>query len=241
MTFWLGSLVFNSNVADGSGVKWYGLVDGWDTMAQRVADVAYPARHGGRVTQNLYEPRQLTLQGVAAATDEDGYWAAKNTLNAATNHLTVFAGSSLYLSMLEEVTKRMAVLKTSLHTQCIDGIIMPFELTLRADDPFKYASAADTLATSGTVVLAGTAPTYPSFTTSAAGVLTLTNGSQTWSSLVSLPSGTVINMELMGVAHSGTNLLSSVDLSSDWIFLNPGSNTLTSNRAGTWTWREAWL
>lgn len=241
MTFSLGSIDFNDDIADGDGVRWYVDVDGWDTLSNRVSDVSFPSKHGGRVTQNLYEPRQLTLKGTAAASDVEGYWAARNTLTSVTNVLTSFTDLPLLLTVPEEVDKQMAVLRTSLLMRCIDDIVMQFELTLRADDPFKYATTVSTLTTSGSAVNGGTAPTYPTFELTSTGTPTLTAGTQSWSASASIPSGTVIDMGTMTAVNGVTSHLAKVNLASDWIFLPPGTTAVASTVAGTWSWREAWL
>lgn len=239
--FALGTISFNDGVPDGNGVVWYGNVDGWDTMENRVEDVQRPSQHGSITTVNLYQHRQMTVFGTAEGVDSADYYLSKNKIANETNVLTPFASPTLVLMMEEEVNKRMQVLRTSLLTKCIETKHLQFEMTLRADDPFKYADTASTLATSGTAVNAGNVITYPTFTLGASGAPVLTCGALTWTASASLPSGTVIDMSRLTVVNGVTNYFGNVNPASSWFGFVPGNNTVGSTVAGTWSWRSAWL
>ena len=242
MTFSLGSINFNTNVADGDGALWFAEVDGWDTMSNRVTSISLPGQHGGVTVQNLYESRELTLKGGVQADDNAGYWIAHNTLNSATNVLNPFLSTPLVLTISEEVDKQMSVLRTSLRTKCIGVNLLEFELTLRADDPFKYASIPKTVAP-GTLANAGTGITYPVFTlTSGASPGTsIWVGSMTWGVTGALPSGTVIDMRNQTVLDGVTSYYANVDPASVWPYMVPGNNTVgISGATATVTYRDAW-
>lgn len=241
MTLTLGTISFNDDVADTDGAYWYVDVDGWNTLPQRENTVTQPATHGGITVLNLYSPRQMTLTGVAKTVNAAGYWLALNKLQTVTNVLTRFTASPLLLTQSEDVDKYVMVVRTSLRTRCIDDVLMQFELTLRADDPFKYASTATTLVTSGNAVNSGTILTYPTFTLSASGTPTLTAGAMTWAASASLPSGTVIDFRSFSVMNGATSYIASVAQSSTWFWFEPGTTAVTSTVAGTWSWRSAWL
>ena len=134
----------------------------------------------------------------------------------------------------------MSVLRTGFLTRCIDTTVLQFEVTLRADDPLKYAAIQSSLNTSGVAVNAGIFATFPVFTLSAGGSPTLTNGAQSWSA-GALPSGTVIDFKAMTILSGTTNYFSAWTPGGTWFGLDSGNNTLTSTVAGTWTWRSAWL
>lgn len=240
MSVWLGDIEFNSDIADSDGVRWYVDVDGWDKLDNRTSILTLPARHGERTAENLYGSRSISLMGTAASQTAVGYWAALNHLSALSNVLTVFASSPLLLSVDEEVEKQMSVLRSGFLSRCIADTVLQFELTLRADDPFKYAAIQSSLATAGVAVNAGTIITYPTFTLSAGGSPTFTNGAQSWSA-GALLSGTVIDFKAMTILNGSTNYFSAWTPGGTWFGLNPGNNTLTSTVAGTWTWRSAWL
>lgn len=240
MTISLGSINFNNDVPDANGTLWYVEVDGWDNMVNRVAEIDIPARHGSVTTQNLFSARQLTLTGVASALDNTKYWLAYNELQTVTNSLTRFVSSPLLLTQTEDVSKYLTVLRTGLNVRCIDYRVLQFELTLRADDPFKYASTASTLTTSGNAINAGNAATYPTFTLSSTGAPTLTAGAFTWSAS-SLPSGTVIDFRRFTVTNGSTNYAGNVAASSSWLSFAPGTTAVTASVAGTWSWRSAWM
>ena len=245
MTLSLGSINFNNDVPDGNGVLWYVNVDGWDTLAQRTDDIPFVARYGNRVTQNLYEARQLTLFGTAVMSDGTAYWDALNTLNSVTNKLTPFLDTPLLLTISEEVDKQMTVLRTGLHSTCIDVHILQFELNLRADDPLKYATIAKTASANAGVNNAGTARTFPTFTTVAVDLASLEVGSPgpTWFTNGPLPTGTVIDMGAMTVFNGSTSYIQLYDPSSTWLDFPPGASATNSatDSAGVWTWRDAWL
>lgn len=240
MTVSLGDIEFNTDVPDADGVLWYVNVDGWDKLDQRTSAISLPAQHGERTVENLYSSRSLTLFGTAKSEDAVGYWDAQSHLTALTNVLTIFADPPLLLKQDEEVEKQMTVLKTGLLIRCIDETVMQFELTMRADDPFKYATAESSLATGGVAFNAGTIATPLTFTTSSSGAPTFTNGAQSWSA-GTLPSGTVIDFKALSVLNGSTNYFGSVVPGSTWFLLDPGSSTLSSTVAGTWTWRSRWL
>lgn len=242
MTVSLGDIIFNTDDLDDDGVLWYCRVDGWDKLDQRTTALSPPAQHGQRTAENLYSARSMTMFGTAVSEDLTGYWAALNHLQATTDVLTVFTDPPLILTMEEEVDKQMAVLRTGLFSKRTDSTVLTFELTLSADDPFKYAAVLKTLNTSGVAVNAGTKRTFPVFTqTGASAALTLTNGANTWSS-APLPVGTVIDFNDLSVTGPlDTNYFGLVVPSSTWFPLATGNNTLSATVAGTWSWRDAWL
>lgn len=241
--FTLDTITFNNGVADVDGITWYGYVDGWDTLENRVEEYAFPAFHGGIVTANLYEPRQMTVFGHGTWDSENIalYYTAKQKLNAATNALTQFADSPIVITHVEEITRRIECLRTSLRTKCVGKVACEFELTVRADDPRKYDNTLSTLATSGTATNDGDITTYPTFTLGSAGTPTLSLGSQSVVALSSLPSGTVIDFYRMTVTNGATDYFGNMSAASEFFGLAPGNNTVSSTVAGTWSWRSAWL
>lgn len=241
--FTLDSITFNNDVADGDGIKWFGYVDGWDTLENRVEEYAFPAFHGGIVTANLYQPRQMTVFGKGTWENPSSslYYTAKQKLNAATNALTQFADSPIVITHVEEITRRIECLRTSLRTQCLGNIACEFELTVRADDPRKYDNTESTLTTSGTAANDGDITTYPTFTLTTAGTPVLALGSRQVIATASLPSGTVIDFYNMTVTNGTTDYFGNMDSASDFFGLAPGNNSVTSTVAGTWAWRSAWL
>ena len=241
--FSIGPITFNNDVADADGIKWFGYVDGWDTLENRIEDLVYPAFHGGLTTANLYNPRQMTVFGVGAWDEESSslYYTAKKKLNATTNALTQFADSPILITHVEAIDRQIECLRTSLRTTCKGNVACEFELTVRADDPRKYDATLDTLTTSGSAVNDGDIATYPTFTLTSAGAVTLSNGSQSVVALSSLPSGTVIDFYRMTVTNGATDYFGNMSVYSEFFGLAPGANAVTSTVAGTWAWRSAWL
>jgi hypothetical protein len=236
----LGNIDFNNDTPDSDGNLWYGYFDGWDTIAQRIADIQPPGRHGGITVMNLFEPRQLTLYATAVCVDAAGYYAAKNLIFSETNALNPFLDTPLTLTVEEEIDRVMYLLRTSIRTECIiEDQVLKIEATFRADDPLKYSATETTLATSGTAVNTGDTFTFPTFTLTAPGAPILTLGPLTWGS-AALPSGTVIDMREMTVLDGPTNYFSEVQPESVWFPLQPGNNTVASTVAGTWAWKDAW-
>lgn len=239
--FTLGSISFNTGSPDSDGIVWYGRVEGWDEISNRTEAVGRPAQHGGITLSNFYDARQMTVFGTAVGENITDYYLAKNKIANETNMLTPFASPELVLVHAEDVSKQMVVVRTSLKTMCIDELHLQFEMTLRADNPFKYAYAASALTTSGTAVNAGNVATPPAFTLSSSGAPVLTLGARTVAAVASLPAGTVVNFYRMTVLDGGTNYFGSMDPASDFFDLAPGNNSVASTVAGTWSWRSAWL
>jgi len=239
--FTLGTIAFNSGTPDSDGIEWVGYIDGWDQLENRVEDYTRPAQHGAVITSNLYGSRGMTVFGTAVGQDSTDYWIAKNKIAAETNALTQFASPDLILTQTEDVSKRMVVYRTGILTKCIETKHMQFELNLRADDPFKYASTPSTLATSGTAANAGNVITYPTFTLTGSGTPTLTLGSKTVTATAALPAGTVIDMGRITVLSGAVNYFGNMNPASQFFGFAPGNNSVSSTVAGTWTWRSAWL
>lgn len=240
--FTLGTITFNNGVADGDGITWYGYVDGWDTLENNVEDYARPGQHGGITTANQYAPRQMSVIGTGTYdTSSSLYYTAKQKLNANTNALTQFASSPLVITHTEDIVRRIECFRTSLRTQCKADVACEFELTVRCDDPRKYANVESSLVNSGTANNQGDIETFPTFTLSAAGAPTLTLGTRTVEATASLPSGTVIDFSDLTVLNGATDYFYNMDPASDFFGLAPGGNAVTTTVNGTWAWRSAWL
>lgn len=241
--FSLGSIIFNNGTPDADGIVWHGNVDGWDTSDHRVEEYPRPSQHGGIITANLLAMKQMTLfaHAVPESRDITDVYLARAKINSVTAVFTRFASTVLLLTHVENVDRQMAVLRTSLRTKCIDSLALEIELTLRAEDPLKYAAIESTLATSGVAANAGTATTYPTFTLTSPGTPTLTLGTRTVVALASLPAGTVIDMGRMSVLDGATDYFGAMSPASDYFGFAPGNNSVTSTVAGTWKWRSAWL
>ena len=145
--FTLGSITFNNNTADSDDIKWFGYVDGWDTLDNDVQGYSRPSVHGEITTSNLTKARQMTLFATAAFVDvecsdggsiPDAYYTARDKLDTETAAFTQFAAPQLLLTHQEDVNRQLVVYRTSFRTRCLEGVAMEIELTLKADDPEKY-------------------------------------------------------------------------------------------------------
>jgi hypothetical protein len=241
-TFSLGTIDFNTGVADADGIIWFGYVEGWDALSNEIEEIFRPAQHGGVLTANLYSPKSMTVFGTAVGANTTDYYLAKNKILTETNVLTQFGTPELFLEANEEIDRRMSVLRVGYQGKCVQQLHLQFEMTIRADDPFKYTTTPATLVTSGTATNGGNTTTYPTWTSSGAGIPVLGLGGRTVRALSSLPSGTVIDFDRMTVLDGTVNYFGNMDPASDFFGLAPGNNTLTSTGvAGTWSWRDAWL
>jgi hypothetical protein len=240
MTFSLGNIWFNDDTVDSNGAKWYASLDGWDSLPQRTGVINQPGRHGSITVENLYDARQMTIQGIAVAEDANGAWLSQQLLATETAALTVFADPPLLLTQTGPVELQMTVLRTSLLVRCIDDLAFEYELTLRADDPFKYSATTSSLVAPGTATNDGTAITYPVFYVTALSTPTITNGAQVWTANAALPMDTVIDMREMTVMNSGTNYLGNVNLASVWWGLAPGDSTISWTGSLEMVWRAAY-
>lgn len=245
--FHLGDIDFNDGVADANGALWYiEAMEGWDSPPIRSEVLELPAQHGGVTAEGMYSPREINLRGVCKGNSSAGFYASQYYLQAQTNYLNRFTSSALYFSAEEDITRRLRVLRSGqVRTTNIGSSSFRFEIGLRADDPFKYADTEDTEGfvanTPEVLVNAGTVRTYPVITLNATGTPLITVGSQTWLGSASIPSGTVINMKERTVLNGSTDHFDKVDLTSEWLYLEPGNNTVEGNLAMTVAWRDAWL
>lgn len=242
----INSIDLNNNTADSNGSLWYvESLDGWDSPSIRSSTLEPPSKHGVITSEGLYGPRNITVAGICKATSKNNFYVSDYYLQSQTNYtsrLTTFV-----FSVEEDVHRRCQVLRAGpCRTRPRGQNTFEFQVTLRADDPFKYsvtehseglvASVGETLAN------AGTARSYPVITLTASGTPTITVGSYEWRATDSLASGVVIDMKKQTVKTSGgVTQFDKFDLTSEWLFLEPGNNTVESSVACTVTWRDAWV
>lgn len=132
------------------------------------------------------------------------------------------------------------------------GLIRPSVLQLKAQDPRKYLQTASTLSGSGTAANAGTTSTPMTITITATGTtstsLTITNSTTSKSLVVStaLTTGQVLVIDARNhsVKLDGTERRDYISSSSDWLYLNPGNNTIAitndTNATISSSWYSAW-
>lgn len=244
MIIHIGDITLNDNIADANGSKWYVTeMDGWDSPEVRAGTLSRPGQHGEVPVEGQYNARYINVKGLCKATSEAAFYESWYYMNAQTNYL---GRRRFYFSVEEDVRRQCAVSRAGkLRMQHIGVGAFNFDLMLRADDPRKYSYIEKTEAFNAGVgevlVNDGIASTYPRITLNGTGTPTITAGVLTWVASGSIPSGTVIDMLTMTVLNGSTSYFDSVDLSSDWLFLEPGNTTVQSNVPMTVAWRDAWL
>lgn len=234
----INAIQMNNEWSDSFGSKFYmNRLDGWDSPPLRQNAISLPSQHGDITVESLYGARLITLGGLCKATSENNFFGSMYYLMAQTNALV----NTVPLIVTEDIARRCEVLRAGpVRTTYVGVGAFTFEISLRADDPFKYAETAQS---SGPGVLTnnGTVRTYPTITLTATGTPTISVNGYTWVATGSLPSGTVIDMKRQTVVNGVTSYFDQVNLVSDWLWMEPGANTLTSSVACTVDWRSAWV
>lgn len=240
----IGAIDMNNDTPDGNGSLWYVTesIAGWDSPTQRLSSIARPTKHGERTVENLYGARMLTVSGLCKALTGDLMYTSMYYLMSVTNALV----NTTTLKVTEDIERYCDVLRSGeVRTAYVGKGAFAFEVNLRADDPFKYAVAGNTNGLVGgvgeTLANAGTVPTFPVITLTATGTPTITVGSYTWTATSSIPSGSVIDMKAMTVLNGSTSYFDAVSPSTDWLWLDPGNNTVQSSVACNVAWKDAWV
>lgn len=247
----LNSIIFNNDVADVNGAKWFITedIDGWDSPAVRSSVVEQPGVHGGITVEGLFAPRILTIRGVCKAGTTNGFFASKYYLQSQTARLRRVSGSPIYFTAQEEVNRRCEVVRHGLvSTRQRGGSTFEFNIVLRADDPLKYSTTEYSNSLVGgvgeVITNAGNFRMQPRFNTDEAntghGLHNSTYGYD-WTTHANIPDNTDIDFKAMTVLQGSTSYFDAVDAAAEWWFLEPGNNTVLSDQDTTIFWRDAWI
>lgn len=240
----INSIIANNDIADGNGSLWYVLDQtGWDSPRVRQSSLDIPSKHGQVTTEGLYGSRDIQVTGLCKAISEAAFYTSWYHLTAETNFLK---RTTFVYSVEEDVTRRCNVIRNGqIRMRHIGVNSFDFDLLMRADDPFKYSNALNSEAFVASVpealTNAGNARTYPIITLNGTGTPTITAGALTFTASGSIPSGAVIDMKNQTVLSGTTSYFDKFDPTSEWLFLEPGSNTVESDVPMTVTWRDAWV
>lgn len=240
----IGDITLNNDVADGNGSKWYVTeMEGWDSPDVRAGTLELPGQHGEVPVEGTYTARHIVVKGLCKAISASAFYASWYYLASQTNYL---GRRTFMFSVEEDIRRQCAVSRAGkLHMQHVGVGAFTFDVMLRADDPRKYdyteQSEPFNAATPETLTNDGIAATYPRITLNGTGSPVISIGDLTWTASASIPSGTVIDMKAQTVLNAGTSYFDSVDLSSEWPWLEPGPNTVESSVPMTVAWRDAWL
>lgn len=246
MIIHVNSIDMNNGVADGNGALWYvETMQGWDSPEVRSEAIPRPGQHGTVSVEGLYSERTIEINGVCKAPSEAAFYNSWYYLSNQTNYM---GRNSFVFSVEEDVHRRCLVRRAGkLRMEHIGVGAFRFTVTMRADDPMKYSVTLNTLginaSTPTPVSNAGTMRTYPIITMDGTGTPTITNTTtgMSWSATASIPSGTEIDMYERTVLNGATDHFDKINLSSEWLYLESGSNTMTCNVPFTVEWRDAWL
>lgn len=242
----LNDIDFNDNAADANGSYWYITedIDGWDSPETRTQIRDRPGSHGAVTVEGFHGPRNLRVHGLCKAASANAYHVSRNYLQSQTNYLnrlntTIFSGE-------EDVHRQISVVRSAAVRMRLVGVqAFEFDISLRADDPFKYSVTLHSEGLVGgvgeAIPNAGSVLTYPVITLNATGTPVISAGALEWRGTASIPSGTVIDMKRQTVMNGSTDHFPSFDLTSDWLWLGVGNTTVESNLAATIEWRDAWL
>lgn len=242
--FHLADIDFNTNVPDVNGALWYVTeIEGWDSPAIRSSVLEAASIHGVVTTEGLYGQRSIVLKGVCKATTNTGMYEAMYYLQGQTNGLR--QETEFEFSVEEDIERSCMVVRAGeVRTRMMGAKAFEFSVNLRADDPFKYGDwVFGSIPASTPTVLnnAGNARSYPLFVITSAGIPTFTCGTQTWVATASLPDNTNIEFGPRKVYLGSTRYLDRVDPASDWLWLEPGNNTVSCNLPFDSWHRPAWV
>lgn len=247
----LNSIIFNNDVADANGAKWFITedIEGWDSPPVRSSVIEQPGVHGGITAEGLYGPRVMTIRGVCKAGSSAGFWASKYYLQSQTARLRRVTGSPIYFKAQEDVTRQCEVVRHGIvNTRQRGGNTFEYQIMIRADDPLKYSETEYSNALVGgageVIANAGTFRMQPRFNTDESGVTQLqntTHGKNWYATGAAIPDNTDIRFREMTVLNGVTSYFDSVSAVSEWWFLEPGNNTVTSDQDVTIFWRDAWI
>lgn len=145
---------WTGNATDGDGVDWIITAElGWSSGPPVRLTAADRAGADGAVSGPVLRgARLITLTGTAVAPSRHRMLLAKDRLNA------VAAGAGPYwLTVAEEHLTRAVLVKQFAETKIADAAsyVFSFELSLRADDPLRYAADALTAAATLTAPATG--------------------------------------------------------------------------------------
>ena len=136
----IGTITLNNLVADGDGTFWYvepdGL-EGWDSppVVSTVLDI--PTVPGGVSAEIKYGPRIITVKGLAKATSSTNCYEAQYTLSSVTNVTDRF--TPLTFAVTEDIRRRCLVTRSDgPRMRLVGNNAFRFQVTFRADDPYKY-------------------------------------------------------------------------------------------------------
>lgn len=240
----INSIDINDGVADANGSLWYAIdMTGWDAPAVRSSSLPFPGRHGQVTVEGFYSARLIQITGVCKCVSEAAFYTSMYFLMSETNYL---GRTPFVFSVEEDITRQANVFRAgNVRTSYLGKNAFDFEVTLRADDPFKYSATLNSEAFVATIpeviANAGTVRTYPVITLNGTGTPVITVGALTWTATASIPSGTVIDMSQHTVLNGATDHFDKVDLTTEWVWLEPGNNTVECNVPMTVEWRDAWV
>ena len=247
MIITLNSKSFNSGTADGNGTQWLVTdMKGWDSAGVRQSVLAPTSAHGQVITNQLFDSRAITIEGIAKATNEANFWTAYNEIST----LLANCFNDVTMTVAEgSITKAVAVrLSGQIKKDFIGVGAFKFSIPLLAADPFKYnntATGPTVLSASQVATNNGNFDAWPSFEVTTAGSLVLANTTYGAASLTFsvLPLGTIIDTRHRTVLASGTSYIGNMDATSSWFALIPGANTVTKTGTAVveLTYRDTWI
>lgn len=221
-------------------------VVGWEESApKRINPVTTPREHGAKVSEEpTYEPRNVRVTLHLFAADAEAARTAKDDIISGfpTGRDKLYKHDDRYLNAY------FAGIESERIVEGTAGNVLELALKFFCDDPFYYATAAtstqDTsMVQSDTLVVtnSGSENLFASFTIVPSGgtmtSLTLTNSTLSptratdYQGSVSAGNSLVINTSAKTVTNNAANDLNNWKTSggsaSDWIWLQPGANTIT--------------
>lgn len=222
----LGSVTFNTGIADASGRLWrLTIPEGWDAAVVRDDDGVPTGRDGAYEVESLDGPRMLVSKGVVRCPSEATAWDAyRNVIPT-----LVPRGSDITMTVYEPSNPLWANVRRSeaADIQRPAANVVFFELAHKALYPHLRGVTASTVTIAAgatvTVTHSGTfAAEFTATTTSSGTVRLASAGLQL--ECASVPSGTVFDSQEFTVTDSGgTDLYGLIEPGSEWPAVSVGA------------------
>lgn len=132
----LGTLVFNTNVADAQGTFWYVTeLEGWAGTSLRQTFVQPTGQNYEVLAESLKGQRPLVIRGLVKATSEANFWTAWNSMATYVEDLLAAVAFKVYEGA---TTRQVSVVRSGELRQRIVGVnAFEFEIPLTAPNPAK--------------------------------------------------------------------------------------------------------
>ena len=239
----ISDLTFNA----GGTPRWsLDITAGWD-QPELDSDALPRLIEGSSDGRTVTRHRSIVCDGTMSAGTEAEHWAAYYQLSS-----LVPIRDEVVFQVDEPGTPKLAYVKATAGNPRIrthNGLVFEFQLTLRANDPRKYATTPTTIpipaGSSATFTSPGKTSTPVVVTATTAGTVNV-GGSVAGHRLVadSVPAGSVLDSRARTIRTSaGLDLFTALAPGFEWLVVVPGEQTITNDGTAdlSLSFSDAWL